>query len=64
LVNQYLETGYFVNKGNILTVKRLEFISDKMSYITLNGRWCDFVLNVQAPTEDRNNDTKGRFTTN
>jgi len=25
-----------------------------MSYITLNGRWCDIiVLNVHAPTEDK-----------
>jgi hypothetical protein len=24
-----------------------------MSYITLKGRWCDIVLNVHAPTEDK-----------
>jgi hypothetical protein len=24
-----------------------------MLYITLNGQWCDIVLNVHAPTEDK-----------
>jgi hypothetical protein len=34
-------------------VKRVEFVSDRMSYITLRGRWCNIiVLNVHAPTED------------
>jgi hypothetical protein len=30
------------------------FVSDRMSYITLRGRWCNFiVLNIQDPTEDK-----------
>jgi hypothetical protein len=33
-----------------------------MSYITLRGRWCDIiVLNVHAPTEDKNDDMKDSF---
>jgi hypothetical protein len=33
---------------------RVEFASDKMSYIILRGRWCDvIVLNVHAPTQDK-----------
>jgi hypothetical protein len=33
-----------------------------MSYITLKGRWCDtIVLNVDAPTEDKDDDIKDRF---
>jgi hypothetical protein len=37
----------------IIAVTRIEFIGDRMSYITLRGRWCDvIVLNVQAPPED------------
>jgi hypothetical protein len=29
-----------------------------MSYITLKGHWCDIVLNVHAPTEDKDDDMK------
>jgi hypothetical protein len=32
-----------------------------MSYIMLRGRWCDIVLNVHAPTEDKTDDMKVRF---
>jgi hypothetical protein len=33
-----------------------------MSYITLKGRWCDIiVLNVHAPTEDKDDDIKDSF---
>jgi hypothetical protein len=33
-----------------------------MSYITLNGHWCDtIVLNVRAPTEDKDDDIKDSF---
>jgi hypothetical protein len=40
----------------------VEFVSDRMSYITLKGRWCDIiVLNVHAPTEDKDHVTKDSF---
>jgi hypothetical protein len=33
-----------------------------MSYIMLRGRWCNiFILKVHATTEDKIDDTKGRF---
>jgi exonuclease III len=33
-----------------------------MSYINLKGRWCDIiVLNVHAPTEDKEDDIKESF---
>ena len=36
----------------ISTVKRVEFVSDRVSYIALRGRWCNIiVLNVHAPSE-------------
>jgi hypothetical protein len=48
--------------GLVTAVKRVEFISDRMSYIILRGRWCDIiVLNVHAPTEDKIDDIKDRF---
>jgi hypothetical protein len=38
----------------MLTVKRVEFDSDRMSYIILRGLWYHIiVLNIYAPTEDK-----------
>jgi hypothetical protein len=49
-----------VHKRIISAVKRVEFVSDRMSYIILRGRWCHtIVLNVHAPTEDKTDDVKG-----
>jgi hypothetical protein len=48
--NRELGTDFFVHKRIVSAVNRVEFVSDKMSYIRLRGRWCDIVLNVSAPT--------------
>jgi len=33
-----------------------------MSCVTPRGRWCDIIiLNVQAPTEDKSDDTEDSF---
>jgi hypothetical protein len=53
-----LRTGFFVHKGIISAVKRIEFISDRMSHINLRGHWR--VLTVPAPTEDKG-DKKDAF---
>jgi hypothetical protein len=43
-------------------LKRVEFVSDRMSYIILRGRWCRIiVLDVRAPTEDKTDDVKDSF---
>jgi hypothetical protein len=48
--NHHLGTDFFIHTGIISAVRRLEFISDRMLYITLRGRWCRIiVLNVHAP---------------
>jgi hypothetical protein len=46
----------------ISAVKRVEFNSDRMSYIILRGHWCHtIVLNVHGPTEDNIYDVKDSF---
>jgi hypothetical protein len=51
-----------VHKRLISAVKRVEFVSDRVSYIILRGHWCHIiVLNVHAPTEDKTDDVKGSF---
>jgi hypothetical protein len=64
------EYTFFYGKGNenheleriISAVKKVEFVSDRMSYIILRGRWCNIiVLNVHAPTEDKIDYIKDRF---
>jgi hypothetical protein len=53
---------FFVHKRIISTVKRVESVSDRMSYIKLSDRWCHIiVLNVHAPTEDKTDDVKDSF---
>jgi exonuclease III len=57
-----LGTGFFVHKRIISAVRRVEFISDRMSYIILRGRWCNIiVLNVRGPCEDKGADVKCSF---
>jgi hypothetical protein len=48
-----------VHKRIISAVRRVEFVSDRMSYIILRGRWCNIIIvNVHAPCEDMSDDIK------
>ena len=49
----------FVHHRIVSALKREEFVSERMSYIVLRGRWCNIVvLNVRAPSEEKSDDSK------
>ena len=55
-------TGCFVHQRISSAVKRVEFLSDGLSYIVLRGRWCNIiVLNVHTPSEEKSYESKDRF---
>jgi hypothetical protein len=42
--NHKLGTEFFVHYRIVSAVNRVEFVSDRISYLALIGRWCNFVL--------------------
>ena len=55
-------TGFFVYHRIVSTVKRAEFVSDRVSYIVLRDCLCNIiVLNVHAPSEEKSDDSKDSF---
>jgi hypothetical protein len=60
--NHQLGTGFFVYQRIVPAVKKAEFVSNRISYIVLSGRWCNIiVLNAHVPTEEKNDDSKDSF---
>jgi exonuclease III len=39
-----LGTGFFVHKRIVSAVRRVEVVSDRMSYVILRGRWCNIIV--------------------
>jgi hypothetical protein len=57
-----LRTAFFIHKRIISGVTRVEFISNRLSYIILTGRWCNIiVLNVHVPCQYKRDDVKNSF---
>jgi len=54
-------TESFVHDRILSAVKIVEAISDGMSYIVMRGRWCNIVLNMHAPSEEKSDDSKDGF---
>jgi len=52
----------FVHQRIASAAKRVEFVSDRLSYIILSGRWCNIVvLNVHEPSEEKSDESKDSF---
>jgi len=46
-------------------MKRIEYVSDRLSYIVLKGRWLHIiVVNVHAPSEEKIEEVKEIFLRN
>ena len=60
--NHQSGTGFFVHHRTVSAVTRAEFVSDRMSYIVLRGRWCNIItLNVHVASEEKSDHSKDSF---
>jgi len=63
--NHQLGAGHFVHHKILSAVKRADFVSDRMSYIVLSGRWCNIiVVNVHAQSGEKSGEVKDFFVRN
>jgi len=57
--NHPLGSGFFVHHRIIPAAKRVEFITNRMSYIILRAHRCNiFVVNVHAPSEEKSDESE------
>jgi hypothetical protein len=57
--------GCSIHKEITSTDKKMEFVADRMSYVTPRGNWCDIItLNVQDSTREKRDYIKCTFIRN
>jgi len=60
--NENKNWKFFVHLSIQSAVKRVQIVSDRLSYIVLRGRlYNDIVLNVNLPSEEKSDDSKDSF---
>jgi len=60
--NYQFGTRFLVHHRTLSAAKRVEFVTARMSYIGLRGRWCNIiVLNVHVPSSGKTDDSKDSF---
>jgi len=53
---------FFVHLRILSEIKKVEFVSDRMSQVVLRGCWFNItVWNVRAPSEEKSDDSKDSF---
>ena len=51
-----------VHQRIVSAVTKVEFVSSRVLYIVLRGRWCNIIfLNIYAPSDEKSDDSKDSF---
>jgi len=57
-----MRTGLFVDHRIVTALKRIEFVSDRVSYTVLRGCWCNIIFfHMHVPSEAKSDDSKDSF---